>query len=540
MAFPARDRGTVPISIQRRIPFLVNTDLVMLLFFLVASTVRFMAQPAEYRSFFFAVWATSLAGYTSSLVLVRRKRYGLASYAGTVSSLLNVCWLSFLLPVESILDFYRFGMYVAVAIIANSLVALGRRQVQAFGAATVLAYVAYTLGMMVPHFGLADPELKSVAATLLGVIVLSNVFVLYIARISADLIDLAVRDAGQNLEKAERLGHLIQGSRGSLRIGEELAKKAEESIRGAGEVRSRIAALEGQARTLSADARGAEESNSKVAEFTNALRDSVISQNEVIHETSAARVEIAATVGNLAAVATAKRSGIDAVLSGFEGQRAEMRKVVEGMERIRESSALVLGSAGLILDVSEKTDLLAMNASIEAAHSGSSGKGFAVIAMEIRKLSDEAKRGSESITAALRENNSVISGATGLVTSFQEAFEGTMAEIRDTFDAMEEIIRGLSEMEMANDELRAATQVLTDIAIKTETGVSDVATRTSLGAEGVRRISRFSDELLEAIGLIRNHFGAMEGTMASIEEIGRRNIDQIAVLGKSLDEVNRG
>ena len=49
-------------AIRKRVPHLVNTNLVMLAFFLFASSVRFFASPEEYRSFFIAIWATSLAG----------------------------------------------------------------------------------------------------------------------------------------------------------------------------------------------------------------------------------------------------------------------------------------------------------------------------------------------------------------------------------------------------------------------------------------------------------------------------------------------
>jgi methyl-accepting chemotaxis protein len=526
-------------ALQKRIPHLVNTNLVMLVFFLFASAVRFIAHPGEYRIFFVAVWATSLAGYPLSFALVRLRRYLSASYSGSISTLLNVCWMSFLLPITGISDIYRFATYVMVAVVCNSLVAFDLRQVLYFAIFTIMVYFAYVFGKLMPKVGAGDAEFRSLALIVFSLTVLVNVVINFSARTSDELIQISVRDAKRNREKAERLRSLIDSTSGSLRIGEELGSKAEESARGAAEVRSRIAALEGDARTLSSDARAAVESNARVAEFTGDMHGSVISQNEVIHETSAALVEIATTVSNLAKVAAAKKSGIDGVLAGFEGQRGEMRKVVEGMDLVRRSSERVLESTTLILDVSEKTDLLAMNASIEAAHSGSAGKGFAVIAQEIRKLSDETKRSTNSISAALKENNMVISNASGLVHSFQRTFEGGMEEIRGAFDAMEEIIRGLSEMETANDELREATRVMTEIANKTESGVSDVAKRTVSSAEGVRRISRFSEELLEAVGLIRDHFASIEETMADIESIGRRNVRQIAELGKSLDGITR-
>jgi methyl-accepting chemotaxis protein len=539
LLFPPEHRAAQPIGIQKRIPHLINTNAVMFFFFLVAAAIRFLAHPEEYRAFAFAIWGTSLLGYPASLLLVRLRRYRPASYAGSVSTLLNVCWLAFLLPVTGLSDIYRFATYVMVAVVCNSLVALDLRQVLYFAVSTVLVYFAYVLGVLAPKVGWSDPEFRSLALVILSLTVLVNVVVNFSARTSDELIGLSNRDAERSRGKAEALRDLVSSTSGTLRIGEELGRKAEEGKRGAAEVRARIIALEGRAQSLSSDARAAEESNAKVAEFTSEMHGSVIEQNGAIHETGAALSEIAATVSNLAKVAGARKAGIDGVLAGLEGQRGEMRRVVEVMDQVRLSYDRVLGSTLLILDVSEKTDLLAMNASIEAAHSGSAGRGFAVIAQEIRKLSDETRRSTAGISTALKENNADIAKAALLVASFQKGFESGMGEIRGAFDAMDEILRGLSEMEKANGELREAAGVMAEIAGKTASGASEVASMTSSSAEGVRRISEFSEELLKAVGLIRGHFATIEERMAEIEAIGQRNVSQIAELGSSLDGITR-
>jgi methyl-accepting chemotaxis protein len=536
--FPPRHRESVSVAVARRVPFLVNTDLVLLLFFIGASTTRYIAHPEAYRSFFIAVTATSLLAYPLSLGLVRFRRYEAAAAVSGISTLFNVCWMGFLIPTTEVADYYRFMLYVVVSILSNALVALGRRQVRWFAAFSILVFLVYTAGIMLPRFGASDPELRSVAFTLFAVLVSANLLMWYLTKIASDLIAHAEGETVRNREKAIGLGRLIQDSRGSLRIGEALGGKSAESLAQATEVRSQVSDLEGKARNLNVDARSAQEANKKVVEFTQATRDSVLGQNEVIHETSAALVEIAATIANLARVATTKKSGIDALLVGFDRQRSEMRKVVEGIEAVRASSERVLSSASTILDVSEKTDLLAMNASIEAAHAGNAGRGFGVIAQEIRKLSVETKKSTESISASLRENNGVIADAAGQVLSFSKAFEGMMGEVRDTFNAMDEIIRGLSEMEQANGELRDATRVLTEIANKTESDVNDVAAKTASSAEGMGRIAGFSDDLLAAVEEIRRHFASIETALGDIAEIGKQNIARISELGRSLDAMD--
>ena len=237
-------------------------------------------------------------------------------------------------------------------------------------------------------------------------------------------------------------------------------------------------------------------------------------------------------------VSTSRRSSIGAVLADIEAQRNGVKTVVEGIARVGESSKKVLDVATLILDVSDKTDLLAMNASIEAAHAGASGRGFAIISGEIRKLSDEVKRGASAISAALSENNKLIAEAETSIRAFATGIEGSLGEVRMTLGSMEEIISGLSEMETATEELNSATDSLMDIAKRTEEGVTKMAESVDAGAEGIAGISSFSVELYAAAHQMRERFASIETSLSEISGVGKRNLAQIAELGAGLKAVD--
>jgi methyl-accepting chemotaxis protein len=521
--------------LAKRIPHLIVTDLIMVTFFLGASMMRYLDHRDIYLTFLLAVWATSLVGYPLSLALVRAARYEPAAVIGGLATLVNVCWLSFLLKVAGIGDIYRFATYAIIAMVCNSFVSLRFRQVLAFGLATMAVYIAYLFAVLVPSIGAADPEFRSLAPMVFILLTLANTVIAVGARTNEDLIVESARASERDRNKAERLGELVAGSSGSLRVGEELGAAAVEGMGKAQEARARISALEASAAELSSGARSAEEANEAVAAFARQMRAAVADQNKVIHETSAALSEIAATIASMASIAGAKKSGIDSVISGFERQRREMLQVVDGMAAAREAAEKVAASAALIIDVSEKTDLLAMNASIEAAHAGQSGKGFAVISMEIRKLSEEARQGTRNISDSLSASDEAIKKAMELARSYQVSFESDLEQIRSTLAAMDEILRGLQEMESANLELRGATATLVDIADKTEAGATEVAKKTEESARAVRRISEFSGELLGDARRIMSHFTATEDALRSIEAIGKRNLAAIAHLGSSLE-----
>ena len=156
----------------------------------------------------------------------------------------------------------------------------------------------------------------------------------------------------------------------------------------------------------------------------------------------------------------------------------EIHRTIEGITEFTKSLEKI---ASLINDVSQKTNLLAMNAAIEAAHAGNSGKGFAVVADEIRRLAENTQQNAEIITGNSRDITASLIAATELngkgVTVFQ--------------DLRDEISRLCSNFHVITSDListsRSAGSIgnqLTDLSDSTQT-LEDTTQGVSLGTAGI-------------------------------------------------------
>jgi len=162
------------------------------------------------------------------------------------------------------------------------------------------------------------------------------------------------------------------------------------------------------------------------------------------------------------------------ILDKIATQSVELSQLFKSFDAVISSSTRSLQTAQGITTIADTTNLLAMNASIEAAHAGASGKGFAVIAQEIRKLSAEARNQTETMIAVLKENTNIVSETAAYIKSYLNNRTGLVKEIEDVFKAIEEIIQGLSEINLGAQELLTASGKISDVVSDSTGHIKDI------------------------------------------------------------------
>jgi methyl-accepting chemotaxis protein len=534
--FPESHREGLDIGLVRRVPFIVGICFIVFFFFLFASTTRYLAHPDTYRLFLISIVTVNFS-FPIVLALVRGKKYRAAGILCSLALITQTASVAILIPVESYTDLYRVSIYIIAANVVNGLIIIVETQFYLMTVATFLVFFGSLALNFIPKFGFRNSDLNSIIFTLFFLLIATTATLYLTIRLNRSLLNLAKTELERNKSKAEDLGRLILDSKGSLEIGARLKHESLLSLEASDVVKEHIGSLEAESSHLSLNASSLEKSNEAIVGYAKAMLETVISQNSVLDETSAAITEMSATINNIGNIANQKKDEVNRLLSRLAAQERDISRLRGYFDRIKDSSAKVLSVAGAILDISEKTNMLAMNASIEAAHAGASGKGFAVISGEIRKLSDETKNSTQNISEALSENNEVIQETDQIIASFTGAMSETSQKVQATLNAMEEIINGLSEMTVAAGEINVATRNMVSIAHDTEESVKGVTSRVESGADDVSEVSTFAAQLKAEVDDLASRFSLIEGTLRGIAEIGEQNIGHIATLSKGLDSI---
>jgi methyl-accepting chemotaxis protein len=129
---------------------------------------------------------------------------------------------------------------------------------------------------------------------------------------------------------------------------------------------------------------------------------------------------------------------------------------INAIKKIEEASKQIMDIINIIKDIASRTDLLSMNAAIEAAHASEAGKGFAVVAEEIRNLAENSANQAREIEKYIKDMTERIKKGVSLSVKAQEAFVDIYRDINNTTNLINEVTSAMQEQSMGTNQILSA------------------------------------------------------------------------------------
>jgi methyl-accepting chemotaxis protein len=274
----------------------------------------------------------------------------------------------------------------------------------------------------------------------------------------------------------------------------------------------------------------------KIILCINKLNTEIDRQSESVSQSSSAIEEMLANIQSVTQTLVNNEDSVKDLSEAAEIGRSGLQQVSADIREIARESEGLLEINGVIENIASQTNLLSMNAAIEAAHAGEAGRGFAVVADEIRKLAESSSVQSKTISAVLKK----ITDSIGLITKSTDAvlkkFEAIDTGVKTVFTQEENIRRAMEEQSAGSRQILEAISRLTDISGQVKIDAEAMLTSSGDVIDASKTLEAITEELSN--GMKEMDIGADQINIAvtRVNEISVGNKNDIDGL---ITEVNK-
>lgn len=212
----------------------------------------------------------------------------------------------------------------------------------------------------------------------------------------------------------------------------------------------------------------------EIARSIESLHTMIKTQVQSIDQASSAVEEMVGNIGSVTSTVEKMAAQFQELNKASELGAEAQQDVVDRISQVAQQSQALIEANEAIAAIASQTNLLAMNAAIEAAHAGELGKGFSVVADEIRRLAETAAEQSKNIGSNLASMRNEIEGVVESSQQSVQTFSGLLSHIQSTSSLVLEIQDAMEEQKVGSSQILEALKNMNDITGQVQSGSGEM------------------------------------------------------------------
>jgi len=338
----------------------------------------------------------------------------------------------------------------------------------------------------------------------------------------------------------ERIRHMVTSIRTQAislsDIGAELAGNMTETAAAVNEITANTQNIKGRVMNQSASVTQTNATMEQVTVNINMLNGHVEKQSSAISQSSAAIEEMIANIQSVTNTLAKNAANVKGLDEAAEVGRTGLHGVAADIQEIARESESLLEINSVMQNIASQTNLLSMNAAIEAAHAGDSGRGFAVVADEIRKLAESSSVQSKTISAVLKKIKGSIDKITKSTDNVLHEFEAIDSSVKIVAEQENNILNAMEEQSHGSKQVLQAIGQVSDITTQVKAGSHQMMTGSKEVIAESKNLENVTQEITGGMNEMAAGANQINSAVTRVNELSGKNRASIQSL---LLEVSR-
>jgi methyl-accepting chemotaxis protein len=336
----------------------------------------------------------------------------------------------------------------------------------------------------------------------------------------------------------ERMGGLIQNIKSKvftlIDTSDELSSTMDEASQAIGMINEDIQDMHRVVLTQTEGVNSSTASMEHIITGLDKLNSHVAVQVEAVAQSSSAVEEMLANISSVTDTLKKNAENISSLAESSETGRQDLQKISQDIQDIAKESEGLLEINSVMQNIASQTNLLSMNAAIEAAHAGESGKGFAVVADEIRKLAENSGVQSKTISTVLKKIKSSIDTITKSTSVVLEHFSAIEQEVNGVSIQEAHIRNAMEEQGVGSRHILDAITRLNSVTGEVERDSSAMSKTSKEVLKETGSLKHINGNVAKKMDDMTQRTTVITAAVTKVHEISRKNKENISLLSSEI------
>ena len=317
-------------------------------------------------------------------------------------------------------------------------------------------------------------------------------------------------------------------------IGNELASNMAETASAVHQISANIDGVKQQAMTQAASVTETAATIEEIVRTIKQLNTSIETQAASVAQSSSSVEQMVANIASIGQTLDKTDEVVKDLTAATGDGKATLVTSNSVTQKIAEESGSLMEASSVIQHIASQTNLLAMNAAIEAAHAGEAGKGFAVVADEIRKLAEESSAQGKTITTTLKTLSGEIETLSASSKTVEAKFNAIFTLAEQVKEMSARLTEAMDEQENGSKEVLTAIKSINTVTVEVQAGSEEMLKGSESVAGEMQKLDALTRIITDSMNEMASGAVQISNAIQEVSEITQKNKRSIESLAEEV------